>query len=188
MYTPSPTVLGYDLLQTALLESQLQHINSHQRSRDLYVNAASYIIQGLPTTLTEKEIAQLQQALPTPLQTSRPDQLASREPKTPSILHRGIATMIVLLCFILRVALPYLRYLLAIAYNYERTHHVAEKALAIGIATADSLGKQSVIAAGFALENKLIMSILIYCAEGICGGLNEGLGQGRKDFEATTTT
>jgi hypothetical protein len=50
--------------------------------------------------------------------------------------------------------------------------------------TADSFGKRSIETAGVAMDNELIMSTVTYCVEGICGGLNEGLGQGMKAIEA----
>lgn len=53
----------------------------------------------------------------------------------------------------------------------------------MSMGTVDSLGKRSFEVAGVVMDNKLIMSTVTYCVEGICGGLNEGLGQGMKDIE-----
>ena len=88
-----------------------------------------------------------------------------------------------MLCFVLRLVLPYIKYSLAMAYDYERTHHVAEKTLALGIGAADTAGRRSLEILGTAAENKLMVGAVQYCVEGICGGLTEGLGVGMKVIE-----
>ena len=69
------------------------------------------------------------------------------------------------------------------AYDYERTNYVAEKALALGIGAADTAGRRSLEILGTAVENKLMVEAVQYCVEGICGGLTEGLGVGMKAIE-----
>lgn len=56
--------------------------------------------------------------------------------------------------------------------------------LAMSMDTVDTFGKKSMAIAGTAMDNKVIMETVIYCVEGICGGLNEGLGEGMKAIEA----
>ena len=69
------------------------------------------------------------------------------------------------------------------AHDYERTHHVAEKALALGVGAADTAGRRSLDILGTAAENKIMVGAVQYCVEGICGGLTEGLGVGMKAIE-----
>ena len=88
------------------------------------------------------------------------------------------------MCLFLRIALPYIKHFLAAAHNYERTHHVTEKALTLSMNSADSLGKRSLEIAGTAMDNKFVMGAVQYCVEGICGGLAEGLGEGMRAIEA----
>lgn len=88
-----------------------------------------------------------------------------------------------MLCFVLRLVLPYIKYSLAMAYDYERTHHVAEKTLALCIGAADTAGRRSLEILGTAAENKLMVGAVQYCVEGIRGGLTEGLGVGMKAIE-----
>ena len=142
----------------------------------------SYLLQALPADLTDQETLQLQIALPVQLVKSRTPQLATCEPSHPSILHRGLASAIIFICLVLRVLLPYIKYFLAVAYRYERTHEISEKVFATGMKTANSLQKKSMVVVAAALSNEQVMDTVMYCVEGICGGLNEGLGEGSKLF------
>ena len=83
----------------------------------------------------------------------------------------------------LRFVLPYIKYFLAVAHDYECTHHVAEKTLALSMGAADTAGRRSLEILGTAVENKLMVGAVQYCVEGICGGLTEGLGVGMKAIE-----
>lgn len=178
------TSLGSELLQIALAESQFQDPQTRVLTRQLYINAASYVLQGLPDDLNEQEVVQLRGALPHQIGESFGTEPSRTLVQKPSILHRGVATSILLLCIMFRMALPYLQYFLAQAYDYERTHHVTEQALAVSMSTAESLGKRSIGIAGVAMDNKFIIGTITYCVEGICGGLNDGLGQGMRAIEA----
>ena len=104
--------------------------------------------------------------------------------RRPSLLRRSISTSILIICLFVRITLPYLRYFLALAYRYERTHQITEKVAAASMSTANSLGKRSIELAALAIDNRLIMEAVTYCVEGFCGGLNDGLGQVMKAIEA----
>ena len=162
----------------------MQDPESQAFSRQLYVDSMTYLLQGLPPDLSEQELSHLQSALPHELRSLQDVKTSSYNHRAPSMLHRGIAASIVTLCLLFRLTLPYVKHLLALAYSFERSHHVTEQALAVSITTVDSFGKKSMNLADTALENKLIMGTITYCIEGICGGLNEGLDEGMKAIEA----
>ena len=75
-----------------------------------------------------------------------------------------------MLCFVLRLVLPYIKYSLAMAYDYERPHHVAEKTLALGIGAADTAGRRSLEILGTAAENKLMVGRCNTALKGYVGG------------------
>lgn len=177
---PSPTRIGSQLLNAAAVECHHQDPQSQAFARQLHINGMAYLLQGLPQDLTDQEILHLRCALPQSLERSPHSGNTSSKSRKPSILHRGIATAVLILCLILRLTLPYIKYFLAVAYNYERSHHVRENALALSMNLVDHFGKIGVGVMGTAANNKLMVDVITYCVEGICGGLNEGLGEGTR--------
>ena len=178
------TSTGSHLLNAALVESEMRDPRNELLSRQLYIDSMTYLLQGLPPDLTEQEVTRLQSALPEPLQEPHQSEKSLPEPQTPSVLHRSVSNIIIALCLIIRLALPYIKYLLALAYSYERTHHVTENALTMSMNAIDSLSRKSMDVTGAAMRNELVMGAVTYCVEGVCGGLNEGLGEGMKAIDA----
>ena len=175
---------GSHLLIAALAESDMRDPQNQAFSRQLYVNSMTYLLQGLPSDLSDQEIHYLQSSFPEQLNTTRCIGDASCDHRAPSMLHRSIASLILSLCLLIKLILPYIKQVLAVAYSYERTHHVTERALVSSMATIDSVSNKSSSLAGSAIENKAVTGAFMYCVEGICGGLNEGLGEGLKAMEA----
>ncbi len=151
------------------------------------MSSLTYLLRGLPSDLTSQELAHLRLALPQNLQEPRSSystiETEHQTSSSSNLVHRGVSTAIIVLCLLLRLVLPYIKYFLAVAHDYERTHHVAEKALALGIGAADTAGRRSLEILGTAAENKIMVGAVQYCVEGICGGLTEGLGVGMRAIE-----
>ena len=175
---------GSTILQTSLAESQTSDVQSQAFSRQLYLDAMAYLIQGLPSDLTDQEILHLKNALPESLKKSTPPKRAQPTKRNPSLLHRSLASTIIVICLLLRLALPYIKLLIAVAYNYDRAHHVRERLFAFSINTADLFGKRSMALASTAMTNEVVLGAVTYWVDGIRGGLNEGLGKGLKVIEA----
>lgn len=185
---------GYNLLQAAILESQSSNPESRPFSRQLYLDSVSYLLQGLPSDLSDHEVLHIQRAIPAEIKVApplsvdeghllgQPQQTSSSKP--PSILHRSLASTIVMICVILRLFLPYLKYFAQAAYRYDREHQVSEKMLARGVQATDALGKRALGVASTALGSELVMETVGYCVEGVCGGVTEGLGEGMKAIGA----
>lgn len=175
---------GSTTLQTSLAESQISDAHSQAFSRQLYLDAMAYLIQGLPSDLTDQEILHLKKALPESLKRSAPPKTIQPTERNPSLLHRSLASTIIAICLLLRLALPYIKLLVALAYNYDRAHHVKERLLAFSINTADIFGRRSMALASTAMTNEVVLGAVTYWVDGIRGGLNEGLGEGLKVIEA----
>lgn len=73
------------------------------------------------------------------------------------------------------------------AYSYERSHHVVENAFALSISSVDHFSGVGMGATRAALKAKSVVDIMTYCVEGICGGLNEGLGDGIRVINTSDT-
>ena len=144
----------------------------------------AYLVQGLPCNLTDQETLHLRNALPESLTDSTPPTEIPQKERTPSLLHRSLASTIVAICLLVRLAFPYIKLFIAATYSYDRAYNVRERLFAFGVTAADSLGKTSMALAGTAMTNELVVGAVTYWVDGIRGGLSEGLGEGMKVIEA----
>ena len=144
----------------------------------------AYLIQGLPSDLTDQERLRLKNLLPEPLKDSTPPITSRPVKRNPSLLHRSLASAIIAICLLLRLALPYIKLLITMAYSYDRAHHVRERVFAFSVNATDSFAKGSMAMASTAMTNEVVLGAVTYWADGIRGGLNEGFGEGLKVIEA----
>lgn len=102
----------------------------------------------------------------------------------PSLLHRTLASSIIQLFILFQFILPYLKYLLSAAYQYDREHKISEKVLSQGIETVDSLGKTglsfttALYGMGDGKVGQMITRTAAWFVEGVTGGIHEGVGKG----------
>lgn len=143
----------------------------------------AYLIQGLPSDLTDEETHHLKTALPTPLKHPAASKPARPKKRDPSLLHRSLASTIIAICLLLRLALPYIKLFIATAYDYDRAHRIRERVFAISVTAAESFGKRGMALASTALTNEVVLGAVTYWVDGIRGGLNEGFGEGLKVIE-----
>ena len=177
------SVSGLNLLQIALTESQGDALNSQAFSRQTHIDGLAYLLRGLPNNLTEQEAQIIHNALPDSVAVNVAQ--AESKPRTnPSLLHRGLASSVILACFIVNILLPYIKSLFATAYRYERTHHITERIFVFSVNTADSLGKKTMEFASNTLGHDFVIASIAYCIDGVRGGLTEGFGRGLKVIEA----
>lgn len=174
---------GSHTLQITLAESQSSDPQRQAFSRQLYFDAMAYLIQGLPSDLTDQERLRLKNTLPESLRNSTPPETSPPRKHNPSLLHRSLASIIIAICLLLRLALPYIRLFIAMAYSYDRAHHVRERIFAFSVTAADSFGKRSMALASTAMANEVVLGTVTYWVDGIRGGLNEGFGEGLKVIE-----
>ena len=142
-----------------------------------------YLIQGLPSDLTDQETLHLKKSLPESLKDSTIPETTQPGERNPSLLHRSLASTIIAICLLLRLALPYVKLFIGVAYSYDRAYHIRQRLFAFSVTSADSLGKRSVALASTAMTNELVLGAVTYWVDGIRGGLNEGLGEGLKVIE-----
>lgn len=175
---------GLALLETAVSESQCPHLKNQGFSRQLYIHALTYLLQGLPSNLTNQETLTIQNALPPSLQIPSHPPLQYRQPEQePSLLHRIVASSILRLFLLVHLLLPHIKLLLRNAYEYERTHHASEKLLAVGMETVDRFCRKGIDVCG-KLGNgrmgELLGGSVAWWVEGFSGGVAEGVGEGMR--------
>ena len=189
--------LGLSLLSLAVGESstisQDPQFGDSGFARQVYLHALTYLLRALPPDLTTEERLSVRSALPAgvvePLQLkidagyNSPN--VSRDPNAhPSLLHRTLASSIVQMFILFQFLLPYLKYLLSTAYQYEREYKISDKLFSQGIDTVDIIGKRSlsitgaIYGMGDGRVGQIITDATGWFIEGITGGIHEGVGEG----------
>ncbi|PQE20113.1 glutathione-dependent formaldehyde-activating enzyme protein [Rutstroemia sp. NJR-2017a BBW] len=186
---------GLSLLSLAVEESSTVTRNPQygnpSLARQLYIHSLTYLLRALPPDLTAEEVISLQASLPTELipvskstaDTDQPRQY-SQSNHPPSFLHKTLASIIIQLFILFQFVLPYLKYILASAYQYERSHKLSEKLLTRSITTLDTVGKHSlaltaaVYGIGDGKFGQVLTDIAAWVVDGITGGIHDGLGEG----------
>ncbi|KAF4630970.1 hypothetical protein G7Y89_g7166 [Cudoniella acicularis] len=184
---------GLSLLGLAVQESsnsQDQRIESATFTRQLYIHALTYLLRALPSDITTEEKLSVRSALPTgvvdllPAETNANNGASQIQNGQPSLLHRTLATTIVQLFILVQFALPYIKYLLQTAYQYEREHKISEKILRQSMDTVDTIGKSSInltgaiYGIGDGKVGQVITETAAYLVDGLAGGIHEGVGEG----------
>ncbi|KAH0541456.1 hypothetical protein FGG08_004065 [Glutinoglossum americanum] len=168
-------------------------------TRQLYIHSMTYLLRGLPNDLSTEERVGLRSALPPgvadPLRldidsqsvvTIRDSEGRIRKGASPppSLLHRILASLVVQLFIFAHFLLPHIKALLRNAYVYERHNRISEKMLAKSIDTVDTVGKKSiefgeaVARIGDGKLGQALNEMAMWCAEGVAGGIYEGVGEG----------
>lgn len=191
---------GLSLLTLSAQESACLTSNA-SFSRQLYVDAATYLLRGLPDELTEEELISLRAATPTTLlQNSAPvGQLILREDGAqevertpqdyePTVLHRIVSMAVFQFFIILAFLWPYIQVFVRKAYTYERNHHISERFASQTWLTANAIGKRTVSTANSVCTwndgqvGESLESVISWWIQGVAGGLCEGMGEGMEAF------
>ncbi|KAJ4359667.1 uncharacterized protein N0V89_000223 [Didymosphaeria variabile] len=141
---------GVSLSAQAYAESQCPRVDDTSTilTRQMYIHSLTYLLRGLPSTLSPEETISLQAALPPNLFISAPcdhdlsfphPDDSSSPPSDPSFLHRTIATLVFETFVLLQFLLPYIKLFLGHAYRFERKHNVAQRLVNTGIMGADAI-------------------------------------------------
>ena len=172
--------------------SQNPRLGNASFARQLYIHAITYLLRALPTDLTTEEQLSIRSSLPSGVvepfrlevnpEYNSPAQ--SAENNQPSLLHRTLASTIIQIFIFFQFILPYLKYLLHSAYQYDREHKISEKVLSQGIEAVDIIGKQgltltgAIYGMGDGKVGQMITETVAWFVEGCIGGIHEGIGEG----------
>jgi len=188
-------VIGLNLLSLAVDESSIisqdSRFGNANFARQLYLHALTYLLRALPQDLTTEEQLSVRSALPRgvvePLRLNSvymTGSHSSEQDSQPSLLHRTLASMIIQLFNFVQFIMPYLKYLVRAAYQYDREHKISEKAVAQSIKTVDLVGKSG-LAVGSAVwgigggkVGQFIGETVKWFVDGVAGGIHEGVGEG----------
>lgn len=184
---------AFNLLRNAGYEAQQPQADG-RLARSLYFNALIYLLDALPSDLTNEETSMLQHHIPEPVKVelttySQPSGYMEGAnhticPPPRSYLHKFLASMILQLFIVLRFLLPYAKVLLRQVYEYDRTHRITRRIMTITLEAADGLGKGGVnIGAAVSKFNEgrigaALTNFAVWWMEGVAGGIYEGVGEG----------
>ena len=187
---------GLNLLSLAVEESstisQDARFGNAGFARQLYVHALTYLLRALPSDLTTEEQLSVRSSLPPgvveplhfQINGGYPSRISPKGGNSPSLLHRILASSIVQLFILFQFILPYLKYLLSAAYQYDRTHKISERVLSQSIETVDTIGKRGLSFTGaiYGLNDgkfgQAITEAAAWFVESVTGGIHEGVGEG----------
>ena len=157
----------------------------------MYIHSLTYLLRGLPSTLSPEETLSLQAALPSNLAITAPcshdltlSHADSSPPSDPSILHRIIATVIFETFVLLQFLLPYLKLFMGHAYRLERKHNVAQRLVSSGIMGADAVRKtglhltHTICQMNDGKVGVALSEVSLWVVRGITGGLQQGIQDG----------
>jgi hypothetical protein len=179
--------LGLTLLGVAA-EDTWRTRGERDLSRRMYIDGLAYLLRGLPEDITADEVAVINAALPNPLREreegSRTIGSGVHEPATPprSLLHRTTANSTLYAILALSVVLPYAQFAVEQAWQWERNHHVSERAFQQGSIVLQSAGSRisSVLAGVSGLTNEQLGRACcdagIWLMKDVSGGTSEGIG------------
>ena len=187
--------VGLSLLEAAISEAEMPEPRSQAFSRQMYIHALVYLIQGLPSDLSNAESIYIDDALSRGFRRHSSTQVSPSSSRTyqqtPSILHRFLASTIIQLFLLCQLVVPYVRYFLYKAYRYERTHQLLEKILESSVNTGEKIAKLwwDILHMISKIPDKNVVatlaSFLLWWVQGISGGIQEGIGEGMKIIGAT---
>ncbi|KAH8597075.1 hypothetical protein B0O99DRAFT_617954 [Bisporella sp. PMI_857] len=158
--------------------------------RQMYVDGLAYLLRGLPQDMTAEEQMRVRNAMPIsvvrPLYPSSSSSALdfSSPPSEPSILHRWLAFLIVQGFLIFQFLLPFITKWITTVYQYEREHKISQKIIGQGLDSMDIVGKKGIglvniiCGMGDGKVGHILMKVASYVAEGLTGGIHEGIGQG----------
>lgn len=172
-------------------------------SRQLYIHSLTYLLRGLPDTLTNDEIVSLRTALPASLDPAgaTPASMSSgrdhdgrssyfpltnncySDPST-SYLHRMVSAATVKIFLLISLLVPYIQAGISWLYCFERENHISERVFSGTVYTADMLGKRAVslTATIWGLNEGKVGAVVqdaaFWLIRGVTGGLCQGVGQG----------
>lgn len=157
----------------------------------MYIHSLTYLLRGLPTTLTPEETLSLQAALPPDLAITAPchhnlsfSNADTAPPTNPSVLHRIVATVVFETFVLLQFLLPYLKLFLAHAYRFERKHNVAQRLVSSGIMGADAVRRtglqltHSICQMNDGKVGLALSELSLWLVRSITGGLQQGIQDG----------
>ncbi|KAM3425083.1 hypothetical protein BST61_g7049 [Cercospora zeina] len=166
-------------------------------ARKQYISGAACLLHGLPSELSEEELQNLREALPTALKadiatggqlalrSKGPDDNVSLRPAAQrSTLQNWVAMFTLYMFLAASFVLPYLQYLLREAYQFDRKHKISDKLLAHGIDAAAAMRRRTLVIASqvCSMNNgkvgEQLRDVSLYMVQGVSAGVYDGIGEG----------
>lgn len=188
---------GFASLALAQSEDTTESGSNPLFARRQYLSGLACLLHGLPTDLSEDEMTNLHESLPSALKPARTieTQLARRSAaaREPGYMQRShqqssfqhfVAVCTMYLFLAASFVLPYVQYMLREAYQFDRRHKISDRVLSHGIDTAVAVRRNTfTIAAQVCSINdgkvgEQLKDASLYLVQGLSGGVYDGIGEG----------
>ncbi|KAL8795690.1 MAG: hypothetical protein Q9195_001928 [Heterodermia aff. obscurata] len=174
---------GINLLEAVVSEGQCTDSKSQAVSRQQFIHSLAYLLHGIPDDLSSHEKETLLGALPEQLQRHQEhSQMSDHQPsRGPSLVHRFFASGIIQIFLFFQVFLPYLKHLVRLAYQFERTNHISERVLEMSIAVINGISKKGSSVIGTFVRSEygriaqLAAAISIWWIKEVSNGIQDGV-------------
>jgi hypothetical protein len=159
--------------------------------RTQYVHSMALLLRSLPPALTPAEQLNLLASIPQSVvendgqalvPTSQLGNLRHEAPSR-SLLWQTTAWLVFNLFVVVQMMAPYVKQTLKYAAQWEHEHQIARRALSTSIALGGGFGRrvtEAVWRIHDGAAGEVLIKALVYCADGIAGGLQQGLAEASK--------
>jgi hypothetical protein len=159
--------------------------------RTQYVHSMALLLKSLPPALTPAEQLNLLASIPQSIMEKDGQALvpmsplgsSQQEARSRSLLWQITAWLVFNLFVVVQMMAPYVKQTLRHAAQWEQEHQLARSALNTSIALGGRLSRR-VTEAVWRMQDgaagEVLIKALVYCADGIAGGLQQGLAEASK--------
>lgn len=163
--------------------------------RSQYVHSMTLFLRSLPSTLSLAEQMSLHDAMPRSVldlhNTSNTRMAAAHyEPNTieaseRTLLWRVTAWLVLRLFLLIQILLPYIKMLLNHVVQFENKHQVTRRVFNTSIAVGSGFSREcwkvsrAVCQLNDGMLGDVVSEAVVYCAESIGGGIQQGLAEAR---------
>jgi hypothetical protein len=156
--------------------------------RSQYVHSMALLLKGLPRALTPAEQLNLLAAIPQSvvehdgqdLVPTPPFGTSRQEAPARSLLWQATAWLVFNLFVVIQMMLPYVKQSIRHAARWEHEHQIARRALNASVALGSGFSRrvtEAVCRMHEGVAGEMLTRTLVYCADGIAGGLQQGVAE-----------
>jgi hypothetical protein len=160
--------------------------------RSQYVHNMALLLKSLPPALTPAEQLSILAAMPQNMVENSRQALvpasqldtARQEAPTRSFLWQITAWVVFNLFVVIQIITPYAKQCLRQAAQWEHDHQIARRALNAGVMLGSGVSRRVTQVMSNGVAGEVFTKAIVYCADGIAGGVQQGLAEASKPRRA----
>ncbi|EAT86375.1 hypothetical protein HBI56_100670 [Parastagonospora nodorum] len=167
--------------------------------RSQYLYNLTVLLRSLPQSLTPAESMNLRAAVPETIlemeQGTQPQTIGAavdthdgcQEPRARTALEVATAWLVLRFFLLFQLMLPYIKHFLRLAAQFEHDHQVTRRAFNTSITVGSDVSRrvsQALCRLNEGIAGEALSNATVYCAEGIAGGIQQGLIEAKRSRQA----